>query len=78
MRLFIGLNMPKKQRARIHSAARALRDEDLPVRWIDPDHFHVTLKFLGEVRREKVEAVTEALESAQRDNEAPMRIHREA
>lgn len=62
MRLFIGLNMPKKQRARIHSAARALRDEDLPVRWIDPDHFHVTLKFLGEVRREKVEAVTEALE----------------
>jgi len=33
----------------------------MPVRWIDPEHFHVTLKFLGDVRREKLEAVEEAM-----------------
>lgn len=61
MRLFIALNLPKKQRARIHRVARALRDEELPIRWVDPDNFHVTLKFLGEVRRERIELVVERI-----------------
>lgn len=61
MRLFVGINLPKKQRARIHSAARKLREEELPIRWIEPDNLHVTLKFLGEVRREHVPAVEEAI-----------------
>ncbi len=62
MRLFIGLNIPKKQRMRIHRAVRALRDVELPVRWIEPDNFHVTLKFLGEVRRERVDDIAAAVE----------------
>jgi 2'-5' RNA ligase len=61
MRLFIALNLPKKERERIYRAARRLRDEEMPVRWLDPDHFHVTLKFLGEVRRERVAEVEEAI-----------------
>jgi 2'-5' RNA ligase len=61
MRLFIALNLPKKERERIHRAARRLREGDLPVRWIDPEHFHVTLKFLGDVRRERLDAVEEAM-----------------
>lgn len=64
MRLFVGINFPKKQRAKIHRAARALRERELPVRWVDPDNYHVTLKFLGEVRREQVEVVTNAMERA--------------
>ena len=52
MRFFIALNLPQKERQRIHAAARPLREEGIPVRWIEPDDFHVTLKFLGEVRRE--------------------------
>jgi len=61
MRLFVGITLPKKQRTRIHRAARALRDGELPVRWIDPENFHITLKFLGEVRRDQVETVEEAM-----------------
>lgn len=61
MRLFIGLNLPNKQRARIHQASRALRTKDLPVRWLEPDAFHVTLKFLGEVRPDQVDAIEERL-----------------
>ncbi len=64
MRLFVGINFPKRQRAKVHRAARALRDRELPVRWIEPDNFHVTLKFLGEVRREQVDVVTAAIERA--------------
>lgn len=61
MRLFIALNLPKKERERIHRAARALRESEMPVRWLEPDHYHVTLKFLGDVRRERIPAVEEAM-----------------
>ncbi len=64
MRLFVGINIPKKQRMRIHRSVRALREDGLPVRWIDPDMFHITLKFLGEVRRERVESIEQALARA--------------
>lgn len=61
MRLFIALNLPKKERERIHRSARRLREADMPVRWIEPDHYHVTLKFLGDVRRDRTGEVEEAL-----------------
>jgi len=62
MRLFVALNLTKKERQRIHRAARTLREEDLPVKWVDPDDYHITLKFLGEVEEERVELVEKALE----------------
>ena len=61
MRLFIALNLPKKERERIHRAARGLRESDMPVRWVDTDHYHITLKFLGDVRRERIPVVQEAV-----------------
>jgi len=54
MRLFIALHLPDKERLRIHAAAGPLRDAGYPVRWLDPDQYHLTLKFLGEVRSELV------------------------
>lgn len=62
MRLFIALNLPKKERDRIHRASRALRERDLPVRWVDPAHYHVTLKFLGEVRDPLSDRIREVMD----------------
>lgn len=70
MRLFIALNLPKKLRTRIHRAARPLREEGLPVRWIDPDHYHVTLKFFGEVRRELVADIERTIASVAAETRA--------
>jgi 2'-5' RNA ligase len=61
MRLFVALNLPKKDRERIQRATRRLRDEELPVRWVAVDGFHVTLKFLGEVRRERLQDVEQTM-----------------
>ncbi|MFQ5538377.1 MAG: RNA 2',3'-cyclic phosphodiesterase [Gemmatimonadota bacterium] len=61
MRLFVALNLPKKERQRIHRAARPLREGDLPVRWVDPDNFHLTLKFLGQVHTDRVDEIADAL-----------------
>ena len=64
MRLFVALNLPKKERIRIHRAARPLRETSMPVHWIDPEHYHVTLKFLGEVRKDQLPRIEEAVRRA--------------
>jgi 2'-5' RNA ligase len=70
MRLFIAINIPKKERNRIHRSARPLREQDYPVRWVSSDLFHLTLKFLGEVRGEVVSEVESVLERVAGTTEA--------
>jgi RNA 2',3'-cyclic 3'-phosphodiesterase len=61
MRLFIALNLPESERERIFEAAMPLREEGFPVRWIEPENFHLTLKFLGQVRSETLPAVEQVV-----------------
>lgn len=61
MRLFAAINFTAKDRQRIGRATRRMRESELPVRWVDPDHLHMTLKFLGEVRPERVADVKTAV-----------------
>jgi len=62
MRLFIALNLPKRERVRVHSSAQRFRDEELPVRWIDETKLHITLKFLGQVRAGRLDEIQEVME----------------
>lgn len=62
MRLFVAVNLPEAQRERIHAAMQDLHGTRLPVRWSDPSAYHVTLKFLGEVRKELVPRITEVMD----------------
>ncbi len=61
MRLFLALNFSDSERMRIHQAAEPLREMGLPVRWLEPDHFHLTLKFLGDVRPERIQGLEKAV-----------------
>jgi 2'-5' RNA ligase len=61
MRLFIAINIPKREREKIHRSAKAFRERDYPMRWVSSDLFHLTLKFLGEVRPESAPGIHEAL-----------------
>ncbi len=61
MRLFIALNIPEDEKERIHQAVVPLRQANLPVRWVDPENYHVTLKFLGDVRDEAVAGIRAAV-----------------
>jgi 2'-5' RNA ligase len=66
MRLFIGLNLPKKERLRIQNATHILREKNFPVRWIDLENFHITMKFLGEVSGGQVEKIEAAMSKVAR------------
>lgn len=62
MRLFIALNIPEDEKDRINDAVAPLRDANLPIRWVEPENYHVTLKFLGEVQPERADAIRNALD----------------
>lgn len=57
MRLFIALNLPEAERERVYRAAAPLREAGFPVSWLEPKLYHLTLKFLGNIRAEAVPAV---------------------
>ncbi len=62
MRLFVALNLPPAERDRLQRAAGSLRVAQLPVRWVQADALHLTLKFLGEVPERQVGAIEAALD----------------
>lgn len=62
MRLFVALNLPPAERDRLQRAAGALRVAHLPVRWVQTDALHLTLKFLGEVPEQRAPEIAAALD----------------
>jgi 2'-5' RNA ligase len=64
MRLFAAVNLPAALRQDIHAAAAPLRDAGLPLKWVDPDAVHLTLKFLGNVAEGRLSELSEALDRA--------------
>ncbi|MFL2544826.1 MAG: RNA 2',3'-cyclic phosphodiesterase [Longimicrobiales bacterium] len=62
MRLFIALNFTKKEKMKLHRTTEVFRECQFPVKWVEPQSYHVTLKFLGKVSEERLEMVEEALD----------------
>ena len=57
MRLFFGIKLSEKVR---NSVSRAIAKQDfgrVPFRWVPPENFHFTLKFLGETDENKLPAI---------------------
>ena len=64
MRLFVAINFSETLRQDLWSATETLRAGNLPVRWVEPDAMHLTLKFLGDVAADRQDEMTGALARA--------------
>ena len=64
MRLFVAVNLPDQVRQAAWQAAAPLRSKGYPVKWVDSEALHVTLKFLGEVEPQRQSEIVRAIESA--------------
>jgi 2'-5' RNA ligase len=65
-RLFIAISLPEKVKAEVEKVQDTLR-RALPigaVRWTKPDQYHLTLKFLGNVRVSDTDALVQAAREA--------------
>jgi len=54
IRSFLALEIPLAQRMRLAEEQQALRRSLPSARWVRPDGLHLTLKFLGEVARDRL------------------------
>jgi 2'-5' RNA ligase len=73
VRLFVAIELPDDLRVRLSEMQRALGCESLPVRWVRPEGIHLTLKFLGEVPQDSIDAIGSALARAAMHH-APFRL----
>lgn len=65
LRLFIGIQVPSAIKAECEQAGQALAHR-LPrgaVRWVRPEHMHLTLRFLGETPADKMPAIGQAMDA---------------
>ncbi len=65
IRAFIAIEMPDEIRAGLSSLQAKLRPGQHPyVKWVHPEGIHLTLKFLGNIRRDQVSPIEEAISQA--------------
>jgi 2'-5' RNA ligase len=64
MRLFIAVNLPASVRDSIQSAIDEFPVRNPPWRWVGPENWHLTLKFLGETKPDRLDALNAALTAA--------------
>ena len=70
MRLFIAINFPDAMRTRLWNETAPLREVGYPVRWVDADNIHMTVKFLGDVDGSRIDDVRAGLVKAVGDTKA--------
>ena len=70
MRTFLAVSPPSEIALKLHAARAVLRDAWSGVRWVKPEHFHITLVFLGERDESITERVIDAVGPAMEDLEA--------
>ena len=59
MRLFIAVDIPDDVRNNLSSFR--ISDDTATVKWVDEKNIHITMKFLGDVDENKVDAIIESL-----------------
>ncbi len=55
LRCFIAIKMPAEATERLREAQERLQAAEPEWKWVDPTTFHITLKFLGYVERERLD-----------------------
>ena len=70
MRLFIPINFPDAMRKRLWNETAPLREVGYPIKWVDADNIHMTVKFLGDVDGSRIDDVRAGLVKAVGDTKA--------
>lgn len=64
MRTFVAIELHRELTAQIDQLQVALKKTKTDVSWVKPQNVHITLKFLGEVKEEKIAEVYQAVENS--------------
>ncbi len=68
IRCFIAIELPDELKAELTHLQSSLKTKgNFPVKWVDPQSIHLTLKFLGDVAVNRIEEITRAIEPAAKE-----------
>lgn len=62
MRAFIAVPLPPELRDKLGKISLYLRDNCPGVKWVSPENIHLTLKFLGEVKEDRLSRINKLLD----------------
>jgi len=62
LRTFIAIELSDKTKRKLRDVISSLRTINYPIKWVDADCIHMTLKFLGATRDEQVAQIIDAME----------------
>jgi RNA 2',3'-cyclic 3'-phosphodiesterase len=68
MRLFIAVNLSPEARNAIQSSIDEFPVKNPPWRWVSPDNWHLTLKFLGETETARLNTLFAGLDEVRRQH----------
>ena len=61
MRSFIAIELPLVIRSALAELQQELKRCNADIRWVKPDNIHLTLKFLGEVKEDRIDGIVEGI-----------------
>ncbi len=62
VRAFIAIELNETLRRQLEAAQKRLKTSGADVKWVEPKNIHLTLKFLGDVPKEKIDELCVAIE----------------
>lgn len=62
MRTFIAIEIPQNIKQKIYDAFKKEREKEKGIKWVEKENLHITLKFLGEIEKEKVKDIEKILD----------------
>lgn len=63
MRTFISIEIPDDQKKIVWNSIQEFKRLNLPVKWVEYENLHITLKFLGEIDEKKLAQILPVLSS---------------
>jgi 2'-5' RNA ligase len=69
MRTFIALPLPEEIKNFLANIQDELKPLNLDAKWVEPQNIHLTLKFLGEIKEEKLPLIKKIMDDLCKDTE---------
>ncbi len=70
MRLFFGVGLPMGVRKEVWNFCSTIKEKLPRMKWVEEGNLHITLRFLGEVEKEKLATLVRLSDEASRDTKA--------
>ncbi|MHB1457349.1 MAG: RNA 2',3'-cyclic phosphodiesterase [Armatimonadota bacterium] len=76
IRIFLAVILPDEIKSALANVSRELQVSGADVKWVKPENYHITMKFLGDVKPEMLNVIIGCVKTALKDTQSfSIKIH---